>query len=196
MKKFLGLAALLLSAQAAMAACLAGPAFTCGQATRYDVRVQEVALCSDAACTSRYVVGSGAKTFDIASGTAGSAIGSYAKVDAVPVGVYTHVRLVLDRTFVISGPVVGACAQQNGTSLSIPNDGTADAGLTAIGVSWNDPGKTQLAAIGALPTSMVVTKAGRRPAVMVKFDTQDGLMCANGGPTPMPGLPTTTLSVF
>lgn len=182
---------------AAWAGCLNAP-YSCGPATRYDVNVIEVALCSDAACSSRFVVGSGAKTFDVASGTAGSAIGSYAKVDAVPNGVYTHVRLVLHRTFVISGPATGGgcAAPANAAAISVANDGSWDANLTAIGITWNDPpAKTQMAMIGTLPTPVVVTKGGNRPSVMVKFDTQQGLMC-NGAGTYLPGLPTTTLTVF
>ena len=156
------------------------------------------AVCSDAACANRYVVGSGARTFDIASGTAGSAIGSYAKVDAVPNGVYTHVRLVLHRTFVISGLATGGgcAAPANAASISVNNDGTWDASLLAIGITWNDPpAKTQMAMIGTLPTPMVVTKGAKRPSVIVKFDTQQGLMCDGAG-TYLPGLPTTTLTVF
>lgn len=196
-KTFLGIALFVAVAQGAWAGCLNAP-YTCGPATRYDVNVMEVALCSDAACSSRYVVGSGTKTFDVASGTAGSAVGSYAKVDAVPNGVYTHVRLVLHRTFVISGPATGSgcAAPANAMSISVKNDGSWDANLAAIGITWNDPpAKTQMAMIGTLPTPMVVTKGAKRPSVMVKFDTQQGLMCDGAG-TYIPGLPTTTLTVY
>ena len=197
MKKVLLSVALFVAAPVVWAACLNAP-FSCGPATRYDVNVMEVAVCSDAACANRYVVGSGARTFDIASGTAGSAIGSYAKVDAVPNGVYTHVRLVLHRTFVISGLATGGgcAAPANAASISVNNDGTWDASLLAIGITWNDPpAKTQMAMIGTLPTPMVVTKGAKRPSVIVKFDTQQGLMCDGAG-TYLPGLPTTTLTVF
>lgn len=196
MKKTLAILGALAIPLSSWGACIGGGA--CGPATRYDVNVQEVALCSDATCTSNYIVGSGARTFDIASATVGSAIGSYAKVDAVPVGVYTHVRVVVSRTFTISGPLIaggGGCGVQNGVALSIPNNnpGGLDAALNGVGIFWHDGAKSQIRMTQALPAPIAIARAGTRPAVLVKFNTQEGLMCL--GATPYPAPPDVTLSM-
>lgn len=191
-KMFVGLGAMAFSLSS-WGACIA--AGTCGPATRYDVNVQEVSLCSDAACAGSFTVGSGARTFDIASATVGAAIGSYAKVDAVPVGVYTHVRVVVSRTFTISGAAIGGCGAQTGAALSIPNNnpGGLDAALNAVGIFWHDGAKSQIRMTQALPAPIAISKAGTRPSVMVKFNTQEGLMCSAGSSFPAP--PDVTLSM-
>lgn len=188
----LGLLALFSGAAGAVCPGL-GVGATCSAATRYDVNVQEVALCQDSACASSSVVGSGAKTFDIASAAVGTAIGSYAKVDALPVGVYSHIRVVISRTFTISG---AGCTGPSGLSQSVPNGAPVDAITVAnlSGISWNDPAvKTQIKIIQPLPTALAISKAGSRPAVTVKFATQDGILCAGGAP--YPGIPDVTLAV-
>lgn len=200
MKRILIVFALFLVSSSTAWAICPGAAAGCGAATRYDVDVQEVALCQDAACASNHVVGAGAKTFDIASAAVGAAIGAYANVDAIPVGVYTHVRVVISRNFKIStAGVISGCAAQTNATLSIPNtpnDGFD--GLNGLGpaLTWNDAAQTQVRVIQAFPAPIAISKAGTRPAVTVKFNTQTGFMCINTpGATPFPAPPEVTFSV-
>jgi hypothetical protein len=181
--------ALLLSySSTSFAVCVSG---TCGPATRYDVNVQEVALCQEATCTSPapYIVGSGVRTFDIASAAVGAAVGSYANFDAVPPATYTHVRLLFSRTFVMTGAAVAPCAAQTAASLSIPNGVPIDpfAGGAIPGMSWNDAAKTQVKWIKQLTAPMVIAQGGQPPTIAIKFGTQGSLMCAaDGNPYPAP----------
>lgn len=174
------------------AACPGGA--TCGAATKYDVRLLEAALCQDAACATGYVVGSASKSFDIASATVGSALGSYAKLDSLPAGVFTYIKVVIDRTFGITGTAAGCAAQTASSPISVPNGIPID-GLNGMpGMSWNDPAtKAQIKIIQVLPTPLVISKAGSRPTITVKFDTQEGLMCVGGAPYPK--APSATITV-
>lgn len=180
--------ALLLSySGTSLAVCVSG---TCGPATRYDVNVQEVALCQEATCTTPapYIVGSGVRTFDIASAAVGAAVGTYANFDAVPAGTYTHVRLIFSRTFTITAAAVAPCAAQTAAPLSIPNGAPIDALAGGIpGMSWNDAAKTQVKWIQQLTAPLVISQGGTPPTVAVKFGTQSAMMCAaDGNPYPAP----------
>ena len=84
-----------------------------GAATTYIVQMTKFELCTDVdshggGCVGAFVVGSGAKSFDIASVAVGQAVGSYASNVNLPVGTtYKYVRFTLSRTFTISGTVNG-----------------------------------------------------------------------------------------
>lgn len=172
--------------EAAFALC---PAGTCGQATRYDVNVLEVALCTDTACANAHVVGSGTQTFNIASAAVGQQLGEYAGVDTLPAGTYVAIRTILDRTFTIStAAVIGTCAAQTNASLSVPNGSGSSDGLDGQGpaLTWNDSGKTQVRWIGTLTTPITVAKGGNKPSVKVSFNTSEGFACISGGSYPAP----------
>jgi len=102
---------------------LTAPAIGTGRATSYNVDVRSVKLCTDALCAGGYVLGSGSKTFDIASASAGADVGTYANIDAIPVGAYSHIQIVLSRTFTVSGTCTtgGTPTTVTGASTSIPN---------------------------------------------------------------------------
>lgn len=143
---------------------LATAATGTGRATKYEVDVQEVKLCMDALCTSGYVLGTGSKTFDIASATAGAAVGSYAAIDNIPAGTYTYIRVILGSTFTITGTCTAGAVTKTAanTGSTVPNGVPIDAfaGKTAAdGVYWYDAGKTKIAVISALPTPIVATGA-------------------------------------
>jgi hypothetical protein len=72
-------------------------------ATRYDVTIKSVEICSDANCTTAVQVGSGTRVFDIASATAGADVGSYADISGIPVGRYSHVRVTIDAQLTLVG---------------------------------------------------------------------------------------------
>jgi hypothetical protein len=160
-----------------------------GRETSYNVDVRSVKLCTDSLCAGGYVLGSGSKTFDIASAAAGAEVGSYANIDAVPVGTYSHIQIVLSRTFTVSGTctVSGTPTTVSGASSSIPNDGgTTDpfVGKTAAdGMYWFDAGKTEFAVIESLTAPIVITAATTtQPQATVKFNTSQALSCVDAGP--------------
>ena len=84
-----------------------------GPATIYIVQMTKFELCTDVdsnggGCVGAFVVGSGAKNFDVASVAVGQSVGSYASNVALPVGTtYKYVRFTISRTFTISGTVSG-----------------------------------------------------------------------------------------
>lgn len=174
----------------ASAACVLnlGLGEVCGAATRYDVSVQSVALCTEASCANPVLVGTGARSFDIASAAVGAAVGSYANMDSVSGGTYTHVRTIVSRTFSITGAAVGACAAQSAASLSVPNDNAGlDAAMSGAGITWNDaPAKSQLRIISALAAPLTVSKTSSMPSISVKFGTANGVMCIAGTAFPAP----------
>ncbi|HVA13676.1 MAG TPA: hypothetical protein VNF99_10525 [Stellaceae bacterium] len=84
---------------------------TTGAATSYVVTVEKFELCADVdssggGCVGAFVLGTGDNTFDIASVSAGAAVGSYANNVNLPIGTtFRYVRLTLSRTFTITGVV-------------------------------------------------------------------------------------------
>ncbi len=84
-----------------------------GRATTYILQMTKFELCTDVdssggGCEGAFVVGSGAKSFDIASVSVGQSVGSYASNISLPVGTtYKYVRFTISRTFTISGTVSG-----------------------------------------------------------------------------------------
>jgi hypothetical protein len=138
-------------------------------------------------------VGSSSQSFDIAAASVGSAIGSYANFDSVTPGSYTHIQVVISRTFTVSG-TAGACSVSS-QQLSVPNNnGALDAAMYALGITWNDVGKTQLKVITALPSAVTVSRTSPMPAIAVKFGTADGLMCV-GGVAPAPAPPDISIAI-
>lgn len=185
MKKTALLAASLLCVDLAGATCLAG---TCGAATKYEVNVLSVSLCQSSSCTSPVTVGSSSQSFDIASAAVGSAIGSYASFDSVTTGTYTHIQVVVSRSFTISGSALG-CGAVTSQSLSVPNNnpgGTLDNAMAALGVTWNDLSKTQLKVIAALSAPITISRTAPMPNLSVRFGTTNGLMCLGGTAYPSP----------
>jgi hypothetical protein len=196
MKKLRVLLPFFIFTSSAYAACpLSIPGAECGPATRYDVSVASVALCTEATCASPVTVGSGARVFDIASAAVGSAVGSYANMDNLSAGSYTHVQTTVSRTFTVTGAAiiaagVGAnCPAQTAQALSVPNNnpGGLDALMAAAGITWADPpAKTQLKIITALGSPLTLSKTSLAPSVSVKFGTQKGLMCIGVDSFPSP----------
>tara|TARA_X000000950_G_scaffold123206_1_gene154393 strand:- start:853 stop:1740 length:888 start_codon:yes stop_codon:yes gene_type:complete len=85
-----------------------------GNADVYKVIMRKIELCTgytvvdfddvgtDAACHDAVVIGSGDKTVDIASVSAGAAAANYGDPTLLPLGVtYTHMRVTIDKKFVI-----------------------------------------------------------------------------------------------
>ena len=72
----------------------------------YQMTFEELEFCTDATCTTPTKVCTAALTFDITSVSAGSDIGSWCSLAGLPLGTtYTHLRLVINRSFVMRGSV-------------------------------------------------------------------------------------------
>ncbi len=118
----------------------------------------------------------------------GRAIGSYASFDSVTTGTYTHIQVVVSRSFTISGSALG-CGAVTSQSLSVPNNnpgGTLDNAMAALGVTWNDLSKTQLKVIAALSAPITISRTAPMPNLSVRFGTTNGLMCLGGTAYPSP----------
>ena len=85
-----------------------------GEATVYKVTLTKIELCTaaplasktDTTCTGATTVGTGNKTFDVASVTAGSQVGSFVSTSGLPMGTtFTHVKPTLTREFTMKGYV-------------------------------------------------------------------------------------------
>ena len=85
-----------------------------GEATVYKVTLTKIELCTaaplasktDTTCTGATTVGTGNKTFDVASVTAGSEVGSFVSTSGLPMGTtFTHVKPTLTREFTMKGYV-------------------------------------------------------------------------------------------
>ena len=91
-----------------------------GVADVYKVTMRKVELCTAStgvtSCENAVVIGSGDKVVDIASVSAGSAAASYGDPALLPLGeTYTHMRVTIDRKFVI----------QNDTAIAAGSNATA-----------------------------------------------------------------------
>ena len=91
-----------------------------GAADVYKVTMRKVELCTGSTgvtnCENAVVIGSGDKVVDIASVSAGSAAASYGDPAFLPLGeTYTHMRVTIDRKFVI----------KNSTAIAAGSNATA-----------------------------------------------------------------------
>ena len=105
MKKFIIVIFLLISSQALAET---------GVATVYKVTLQKIELCTaapladknDTTCTGTTTVGTGNKTFDVASVTAGTEVGSFVSTAGLPIGTtFTHMKPTLTREITMKGYV-------------------------------------------------------------------------------------------
>tara|TARA_B100002051_G_scaffold271931_1_gene307628 strand:+ start:323 stop:1147 length:825 start_codon:yes stop_codon:yes gene_type:complete len=85
-----------------------------GAATVYKVTITKIELCTaaplankkDTTCTGATTVGTGNKTFNVASVTAGTQVGSFVSTTGLPIGTtFTHVKPTLTREFTMKGYV-------------------------------------------------------------------------------------------
>ena len=94
-----------------------------GPASVYKITMTKLEMCTASTgvtnCEGAVVIGSGAKTIDIAAVDAGAAAGSYGDVALLPLGTtYTHMRVTILRKFTVK------------TAAAIDTTGTPDACVT------------------------------------------------------------------
>ena len=185
-----------------------GDNFT-GTPTSYRVTVNKAELYNSS--TSSWVtVGSGDMTFDIASVTAGQAVGNYIDT-AIPAGVYTQIRVTISRTMQIQGSAAhgGSTYYTTTTQQSVGTGGQAvvanTTGPAALGTmvvpSDNLPSGmtvsgTYFIITETLSSSFTVTP-GIAKKISIDFDVTGSLTFNHDNPTAVswPTAPTTTFSV-
>ncbi|OEJ68890.1 hypothetical protein [Magnetovibrio blakemorei] len=174
---------------------------TTAAADSYEITVTKVELCRTSACAAPYTLGSGNKTFDISSATAGADVGQYISLEDIPLyQTWSHVRVTISTTISIKGQGTdnapqacktgtglasgahtavgtGVVAVGAGTlqSLVIPNDnvgGLATADYTAFNFA-----KTAGAATATITYALSTpyTCKGTLPRIEVKFNTSAAL---------------------
>lgn len=177
---------------------------TCVPATKYEVQIRKVELCTSAACSNPVVVAETVSTFDIASVSAGAAVGAYADLDDVAAGIYTHVRTTLSPTISFStdadSSLPGNCASGTSDNSTTYNTTTVTvAELSAnsdFGISWNSDGNFEH--LYPLTNSIAISKAGALPQIQVDFATQDAGLCLSGygAANLFPGIPEIDIRIF
>ncbi len=194
-----------LLSSSAFAACFQDATLTstCVPATKYEIEIRKVELCTSASCSNPIVIAETVSTFDIASVNAGAAVGAYADLDDVAAGIYTHVRTTLSPTISFSADadtsLPGNCANGASNSSTTYNTTTVTAAeLSAnsgFGISWNSGNFEHLY---ALTNSIAISKAGALPQIQVDFATQDAALCLSSGGTGQlyPGIPEIDIKIF
>ena len=96
-----------------------------GVATEYIVTMQKLELCEDSACATSTTVGDSSMPVDIASVSAGAAVGTYAATTGLPLGTtFSHLRVTVSRTFTVTGSVTAGstdCVTDGGTDNNATN---------------------------------------------------------------------------
>lgn len=165
----------------------------------YTVTIKKIEISQDG--SNWVTIGEGNKSFNIASGDAGTQIGSYASNSSIPAGTYRYIRNTLSRTMIIkgqadSGGTTYYTSTQNGTagtnptfykastdpnqyeavSFQVPADAEAGSGETLV-ISGDDMISTK-----SFPTPMVIN-AGQTVSMGVSFNTKSmiGFQSAEGG---------------
>ena len=203
LKKFFIAGAFCLISSSAWAACFVDGALTttCHPATKYEVEIQKVELCSAASCANAVVVASSTASFDIGSVGVGAAVGNYANLDGVPAGVYTHVRTTISPSITFTTAAAGNCPSgRNNFTEAYDNTEVTAAELSSnseFGVSWNT-GATAFEHLYELSTAVAISKAGSLPQIQVDFATTQAALCL--GPPGLgvmyPGVPDIDIKIF
>ena len=110
-----------------------------GVATEYIVQMEKLELCEDSACATSTTVGDSKMGVDIASVSAGAAVGTYAATTGLPLGTtFSHLRVTVSRTFQVTGSVTAGstdCVTDGGTdstATSLLDAGTGTAASTSM----------------------------------------------------------------
>lgn len=200
-KVYLMIAAILVSATSARAACLDLGTATCEPATSYEITIDKVEFCKSASCASPFVVSSSSEDFDISSASAGGAVGNYADLDAVPAGVYTHIRTTIDGQITFSGPAVTTggnnCSAQTNASTLVATAAINGALSLSANDAFNlsvDVANQKLIHDYELSNPIAISKSGSLPQVQIDFSTSDGHLC--DGTTSYPGVPFVDIKVI
>lgn len=201
-KLFLASAICFISSQA-WSACFTDNDFatSCSPATEYLVKLQKVELCKDENCNSSVTVASSSASFDISSVTAGAAVGSYADLDDVPAGIYTHVRTTISPEITFSAVAEGNCTSGRDSFTEVYDNtevtATELSNNSGFGISWNSANDAFIH-LYKLPVAVAISKSGSLPQIQVDFATQEAALCIgpSGSANMYPGIPDISIRVF
>jgi len=96
---------------------------TATAASKYEVTITQVDLCTSSTCTTTFLLGAGSKAFDIAAATSGADVGGYIDDLNIPLfQIFTHVRATISTTISLGGTWTDgdgdACGTSNETTAS------------------------------------------------------------------------------
>ena len=101
--------------------------------------MKKLELCEDSACATSTTVGDSSMPVDIASVSAGAAVGTYAATTGLPLGTtFSHLRVTVSRTFQVTGSVTAGstdCVTDGGTdntATQLLDAGTGSATSTTM----------------------------------------------------------------
>jgi len=181
-----------------LAACFSvtGASTACGPATQYEVSVSKVELCTDSSCGTAVIVADTTTSFDIASATAGAAVGSYADLSGVTAGTYTHLRTTVSSTIVYAAAAVSSCsAVAADTSLTLTTArGVVSGDPAADSLSWAVTDSTMYHLV-ALSAPLTISTTSPLPQIKIDFSTLNAHLCITGSSTSYPGPPVMTVTI-
>lgn len=199
MLKKLSIASLFcLCASFAHAECFNGAAAEqCGPASQYQITIEQVELCKSSACSASVIVSSTSTSFDIASASAGGAVGNYANLDDVAAGIYTHVKTTITPSITYAAPAIaGECGAVSSTTVPITTSVVSAAELSSnpsFNLLWE--GGDLVHSI-ELDQPVVISKAGSLPQVQIDFSTANAHYCLTATNTSFPGVPYVSVKVL
>lgn len=130
--------------------------------------IKKFELCSDTACSSPVVLGSGDAVFDIASGGSGTAIGNYTANASIPRGIrFPYARLTMSRTFTVKG------------AANVPNVGVGAADHKAAAACYT---KTGNPLTGEAEIELATNVAATNLATALAAATPQSIKLAEGPP--------------
>jgi hypothetical protein len=184
-----------------------------GTPETYQVTIKKVEL-YNSTTGSWVTAGEGALTFNIASASAGQAVGSYVSGKSIPEGVYTQIRVTVSRTMSIksTGSVGGTTYYTTSSSISGPSGSTAVLASTlssnyALGTltapNTDSPPAYHVVGDDFTTTSTlspsITVKKGMTKKVRVKFDVTGAVTFDNAAAAPnvicYPNAPTVTFEI-
>ena len=169
---------------------------TAAQPSTYEITIEQVELCQDAACATSFLIGSGTEAFDIANSAAGAEVGGYVDISGIPLfQTWTHVRVTISTTISVGATWTDGDGDACGTSNAAQVSGhaavyAASAGGTAAAADFVIPNvgfstivqadydgfnlsKANGAASATItfPLTTPYTCTGVMPRIEVQFDT-------------------------
>ncbi|MBL6847347.1 hypothetical protein N9Z35_01785 [Alphaproteobacteria bacterium] len=173
-----------------------GQTTVCGPATQYEVSVSKVELCTESTCGTAVTVADTAAVFDIAAASAGAAVGSYADLNGVTPGTYTHIRSTVSSTIKYTAVAKSPCsAVSANTSFTLTRaKGVVNGDLSAENLAWavNDVSFYHTVALSA---PLLISSTAPLPQIKIDFSTLNAHLCISGSSASYPGPPVMTVTV-
>lgn len=143
---------------------------TAGQPSTYQISINQIELCQEAACTNTFLIGTGTASFDIAAASAGADVGGYVDISGIPLHQrWTHVRVTISTTISVGATWTDGDGDACGTSNQAQASGHAAVYAASVGGT-------------ATATNFVIPNVGFSTIVQADYDGFN-LSKANGAAT-------------